>query len=186
MGLPLLKLVAVLFAILPLFAQTAASGANANGIMLGSWNTQSEFDDAKVVSGTNVLVSDSFDHEQPGWLRESGDWQVADGVLRQTSVATPALMAFAFTNHATNYTISVRAKKLGGAEGFLVGFGARDSENYYWLNVGGWNNTASSVEKSLDGERSPIGPRVNETIETCRWYYLKIQVTGRRIQCFVD
>src|SRR5690242_16297184 len=119
---------------LPLRAEAAAATVFANGIMLGSWNTQVEFDGVNVVSGTNVVLSDSFDAQNAGWQRESGDWQMADGVCRQTSSATPALMKFAFTNSATNYTVSVRARKTGGSEGFLVGFDVRDDANFYWLN----------------------------------------------------
>ncbi|HTL74258.1 MAG TPA: family 43 glycosylhydrolase [bacterium] len=182
------KLIATIAAVsgAPLLAQTTALAKAADGIMLGSWNTQVEFDDANVVCGKNVVLNDSFDAQVSSWVPEGGVWLVTNGVLRQTSSATPALTRFAFKNPATNYTVSVRAKKLGGAEGFLVGFGARDSENYYWLNLGGWNNTAAALEKSLDGERSPVGTRVGEVIETGRWYALKIEVTGQRIQCFVD
>jgi alpha-L-arabinofuranosidase len=98
-----------------------------------------EFDDAKIVSGTAVILDDSFDTQRSDWQHDGGDWRVSDGVCRQTSGATPALMKFAFTSQATNYTVSVRARKTGGAEGFLVGFGAQDSQNYYWLNLGGWS-----------------------------------------------
>ena len=105
---------------------------------------------------------------------------------RQTSSATPALEKFVFNNQGTNYTVSVRARKTSGAEGFLVGFGARSSQDYYWLNLGGWNNTVHRLEKSVDGERNPIGPAVNGNIETGRWYDIEIQVAGHRIQCFLD
>ncbi|HEU6448724.1 MAG TPA: family 43 glycosylhydrolase [Verrucomicrobiae bacterium] len=170
----------------PLLSLTAAPVPTANGIRLGSWNTRVEFDDVKVMSGTNVVLNDSFDAPNSAWQRESGDWQVTDSVLRQASDATPALMKCAFTNSASNYTVSVRARKTGGAEGFLVGFGVRNEQNFYWLNLGGWSDTVSAVEKSEGGERDPIGPKVETKIATGRWYDIKIEVTGRRIQCFLD
>lgn len=154
--------------------ETAASIGAANGVMLGSWNTQVEFDNVKIVSGTNVILNGSF----ADWQREGGDWQIVGGVCRQTSTATPALLTHAFENAATNYTVSVHAKKTSGAEGFLVGFGAQDSENYYWLNLGGWNNTVATVEKSVAGERQPIGRKVDVKIEIGRWYEIKIDVAG--------
>jgi hypothetical protein len=184
--LRLAGLAAVLFANPPLPAQTVASAETANGLMLGSWKTQVEYDDAKVITGTNVVFSDPFDAQHLGWVRASGEWQVTNGVLRQTSDATPALTRIHVNSPATNYTVFTRARKLGGNEGFLVGFGLRDSENYYWLNLGGWNNTGIGIEKSLDGARSPIGPRINATVETGRWYDIKIEVAGQRIQCFLD
>lgn len=172
--------------ILPLPAQPVTPGEPANGLLLGSWNTQVEYDNARVVAGTNVLVSDSFETQVPGWSRASGEWRVADGVLRQTSGATPALMRFAFGSTATNFTVLVRARKLGGAEGFLVGFGARDAGNYCWLNLGGWNNTDAGLEMAVDGERFLVGARVPQAIETGRWYDIRIEVAGPRVQCFVD
>ena len=184
-----LRLCFAFFAVIaasPLPAQTATPAGTASGVILGSWNTQVEFDDAKIVCGTAVILNDSFDTQRSGWQRDGGDWQVSDGVCRQTSSATPALMRFAFTSQATNYVVSVRARKTGGEEGFLVGFGAQDSQNYYWLNLGGWNNTVHRLEKTVDGARSPIGPAVNGSIETGRWYDIKIQVAGRRVQCFLD
>jgi hypothetical protein len=179
-------IIAAFLASAALPALAATSAETANGLMLGSWNTQVEFADAKIVSGTNTILSDSFETLRTDWQRDGGDWQVSDGVCRQSSSAMPALMKFLFKSQATNYTVSVRAKKLGGAEGFLVGFGARDARDYYWLNLGGWNNTTHTLEKSVDGERNPIGPRVDGKIETGRWYDIRVEVTGHRIQCHLD
>ena len=41
----------------------------------------------------------------------------------------------------SNYTLSTKATKLAGSEGFLVSFGVKDTGNYFWWNLGGWNNT---------------------------------------------
>ncbi len=169
----------------PLVAQTPASAGTANGIMLGSWNTRVEFAGVKVVCGTNVVLDDSFAN-QTNWRSAGGDWQISAGAYCQLSQATPALAKCFFKNQGTNYTVSVRARKTGGAEGFLVGFGARNNEDYYWLNLGGWNNTRYRLEKSVGGKRNPFGPEVNGSIEAGRWYDVTIAVAGRRIQCFLD
>ena len=175
-----------LCAMAPLLAQTTAPAETQNGILLGSWKTQVVFDDVKVVSGSKGVFSDSFNTQSGDWSTQSGDWGVADGVYRQTSNATPALTRFTFKSSDTHYVASVRAKKLSGAEGFLIGFGLRDSQNFYWLNVGGWGNTATSLEITVDGDRRSIGPRVDGKIETDRWYDVKVEVTGQRIQCSLD
>lgn len=158
----------------------------ANGIMLGSWNTQVEYDDVKVTSGQAPILSDPFAAEPPGWQRHGGNWQFVDGVCRQLSNARPALMTYAFRNRAPDYTVAVRARKTGGTEGFLVGFRVLDLQNYYWLNLGGYGNTLHRLEKSLDGDRHPIGPAVKGSIETGRWYDIEIRVEGERIRCFLD
>lgn len=158
----------------------------ANGIMLGSWKTQVEFDDIKIASGGEAVFSDSFDTERPDWEFNSGQWQVSNGVFMQISNATPALTTFMISEPLTNYTVSVRAKKIEGTEGFLVGFGIQDSDNYYWLNLGGWNNSRHQVEKTMYGQRYPIGAPAAGSIETGRLYDIQIEVEGRRIRCFLD
>ena len=40
----------------------------------------------------------------------------------------------------TDYEVTMDAKKLSGAEGFLVLFHAKDGQ-FYWANLGGWHNS---------------------------------------------
>jgi hypothetical protein len=167
-------------------AQAAAPEQTPNGLLLGSWKSRVEFDAVRVVCGKSIVLDDAFDRGQSGWTHESGEWQVADGVLRQGSLAAPASTRHALGCAGSNYTIHVRARKTGGAEGFLIGFGAHDPENFYWLNLGGWGNTAHRLEKTVYGHRSPIGPEAQGRIEADRWYVVRIEVAGRRIRCFLD
>lgn len=163
---------------------TPTPGANA--LMLGSWNSQVEFASAKVICGTDVVLDATFNREQPGWKPSSGNWQIADGVLRQSSPAMPALTRDCFTCTGADYTITVRARKVGGSEGILIGFGARDEQNFYWLNLGGWGNKTHRLEKTTDGKRKPIGPAVPGSLETGRWYDVRIEVRKNQIACFLD
>lgn len=163
-----------------------AKEAGANGLILGSWNSQVEFDAVQVVCGDSSGLADSFDRETPGWIREGGEWNVENGMLHQNSSAAPALIRYPFNCETPDYTVQVRVRKTGGAEGFLIGFGAQDEKNYYWLNLGGWSNARHQLEKTWDGSRFAIGPAVNGTIETGRWYDVRIEVRGDLISCFLD
>ena len=64
---------------------------------------------------------------------------------RRTPWSRPA------TSPATDYDLTLKATKKSGAEGFLVAFGVKDTGNYYWWNLGGWNNTQGAVEKAVGG-----------------------------------
>lgn len=157
-----------------------------NGVILGTWETQARFDDLKIARGTETVLDESFERAVQDWNMLSGQWRVENGAYAQRSARSPALSMFAFDDDHTDYTVTLRAMKTGGNEGFLIGFGAIDENNYYWLNLGGWDNTRHQVEKTVDGNRSAIGPSVSGSIETNRWYEIRIHVTGQRIRCWLD
>jgi hypothetical protein len=185
-----LKLIAALAvaSTTPLLAQTPTPTPTpgANALILGSWNSQVEFDAVRVVCGKKIVLDDTFDRQQPGWKPGSGNWQVAGGFLRQSSAATPALTRYPFTCVDSDYTVFARVRKTGGVEGFLIGFGAQDEKNFYWLNVGGWGNKASRLEKTADGVRSTMGPGAEGSIENGRWYVVRIDVRKNKVTCFLD
>jgi alpha-L-arabinofuranosidase len=109
---------------------------------------------------------------------------VQDGAYVQTAQVEDA-RSTAGSADWSNYTIEVTARKTAGAEGFLIMFGVRDSGNYYWWNVGGWNNTQSAVEKAVNGGKSSIATS-STTVETGRDHRLKVQVSGRTITTWLD
>ncbi|MBN1795440.1 MAG: carbohydrate binding domain-containing protein [Sedimentisphaerales bacterium] len=157
-----------------------------NGVLLGTWNTQAKFDNVKVTNGAGAVVDESFDDPAEDWETLSGQWQQSDGAYSQSSGQMPALSMRAFADDRSAYTVTLKAMKISGAEGFLIGFGALDRENFYWLNIGGWGNTTHRLEKSIDDVRSYFGPSVPGNVESNRWYDIKIQVTGKQIQCYLD
>jgi alpha-L-arabinofuranosidase len=168
-------------------------------VFLGTWNTQAQFDDVRVESNGATLLNQSFDATAstpvPVWSGEAGNWSMADGVYGQSASTQPAisfvpLNQIAGLNSKSNYTYSLRARKTGGNEGFLIGFGATDAANSYWWNIGGWGNTQHGIEKRRNGAATLVGARVPGRIETNRWYDIKIVVTPQqkdtRIQCYLD
>ena len=51
---------------------------------------------------------------------------------------------------AKRYTFKVQARKDGGAEAFMIVFNYVDEKNFDWLNLGGWGNTRTSVETTMN------------------------------------
>jgi len=160
----------------PEVAPTARSG----GIGVGTWNTQAEFKDIKVTRGDETLFACDFADGTKGWTLHGGDWAVEDGALKQKAL-TDNIRAFAGDKSWSNYTYSLKARKLGGAEGFLIPFLVKDEEAKAWWNIGGWGNTRHAIE--LDGV---AGGDVAGSIETGRWYEIRIEVKGANIRCFLD
>jgi len=155
------------------------------GIGLGTWATQAEFKDVKVTRGGEVLFADDFSSGAGAWRVLRGDWSVADGAYRQSSVEIDCRSTAGDANWA-DYTYSLKARKLGGAEGFLIMFGVRDDSNWYWLNLGGWGNSRHAIEKCLGGAKSIVGPSPAGHIDTGRWYDIRIELEGARIRCYLD
>ncbi|QDV78509.1 alpha-L-arabinofuranosidase C-terminal domain-containing protein [Botrimarina mediterranea] len=147
-------------------------------IGVGTWETAAEFKDIKVTRGDEVLYESSGDLEE--WEQHGGDWTVEDGVLRQTSQATN-VRAFVGSEDWTDYTLTLKARKLRGREGFLVSFASTDPRETSWWNLGGWGNVDHGLESPLLGlERKRGG------VEEGRWYDVRIEVGPQSVACYLD
>lgn len=167
---------------------TAHSYSVTGGVGLGSWNTEVEYRNLQVTpnSGGQTLLSDAFTGKDTNqWTPMNGDWVTGHGVYKQTALITDASTT---TGNASwnNYTVTLQAKKLGGDEGFLILFGVRNSHNYYWWNVGGWGNTQTAIEKTVDDAKSMVGTGVSQSVDTNQWYNIKIVVNGNHILCYLN
>lgn len=156
------------------------------GILLGTWDTQVEFKDVKVVSAGKPVVTESFQSDASNWTTEAGKWAVANGVYVQSAGGQPALAWLNPKIDRPDYTLTLKARKAGGSEGFLIGFGAQGRDNYFWWNLGGWDNSRHAIEKVSGGVKQTIGVAVDGKIEDNRWYGLKVVVEAGRIKCYLD
>lgn len=151
-------------------------------IALGTWDTQAEFKDVRVTQGAKLLFESA---DGSGLHATAGTWQVVDGALRQTSASQPTT-ATAGDPSWSDYTLTLKAKKLGGSEGFLIGFARRDDGNYMWWNVGGWGNVRSAIQQATDGDKQEVGRSVPGGVETGRWYDVKVDFQEGRVRCYLD
>ncbi|MBM2617219.1 carbohydrate binding domain-containing protein [Actinoplanes sp. LDG1-06] len=157
-----------------------------------TWRTAARYDDLKVTTpdGT-VLLEDNFDDgNADGWtpIENRGTWAVADGAYAQTDVAAENTMVAAATDiTATDYDITVKATKTAGDEGFLIPFGIKDSGNWYWWNLGGWNNTQGAIEKATGtaAAKEQLITRP-DTVTTGQTYDLRIEVRGTKVTLIRD
>lgn len=154
-------------------------------IGLGSWNTSVEYKDIVVTSNSVVLYRSDFARQGTnGWRFYSGDWSTQQGVCRQNALHAPGIATTGDTNWA-NYAIELKARKLGGDEGFLIFLNWLDDANFHCFNVGGWQNTESAIQQNVNG-RVTTGEQVPEQIETNVWYDIRVVVSDARIECYVD
>jgi alpha-L-arabinofuranosidase len=163
----------------PMTEETVTGGR----IGVGTWNTAAEFKDVTVTAPDGrVLFASDFSKNAAGWkpLGDGADWQVQNGVLRQ-GAEKEFIRALAGDKAWTDYTVTLKARKMSGAEGFLILFHIANDEGRLWWNLGGWGDTDDSVEAA--------GGRIDSKpghIENARWYDLKLTVTGKNVKCWLD
>ncbi|MGE5608241.1 MAG: alpha-L-arabinofuranosidase C-terminal domain-containing protein [Bacillota bacterium] len=169
--------------VLPLTLDSPQSLPRSKRGMVGvaTWSTQAEFKDVRVVGkdGT-VLLRSGFSTDMAGWRTRGGTWEVKDGTLRQTG-GGEGVRALAGDPSWADYTLTLKARKLGGAEGFLVLFQNANSDEKHWWNIGGWGNSRHALECGGVPDQS-----VNGSIETGRWYDIKVELNGPSIKCYLD
>jgi len=154
-------------------------------IGLGTWNTQAEFKDMKVTKSGQSLFFSDFSQGAKGWKPEAGKWSIVGEALQQSADGTK-LRAYSGDSVWSDYTYTLKARKLSGSEGFLILFSVRDNDNYTWWNIGGWGNTRHAVEFCEDGWRVLVGKQETGSIETDRWYDIKIELNSQHIRCYLD
>ncbi|WP_043681846.1 alpha-L-arabinofuranosidase C-terminal domain-containing protein [Streptomyces xylophagus] len=154
---------------------------------LSTWATSAAYDDVKVTAEDgSALLSDDFSGDASRWTHTGGgSWSLADGQYVQTDTAAENTMVSAGDPAWHDYDLHVKATKKAGKEGFLVAFGVKDTGNYYWWNLGGWNNTQTAVEQAVDGGKSTLIAKPG-TIETGRAYDVDIKVRGRQVTLYLD
>ena len=160
-----------------------SSSVNYGG--LSTWITSAIFSDYKIIKDGEVVYTAPFDGTS-NWTDNAGTFSEANGVLTQSSTTMEGLL---YVNKnidlGENYTIQVKATKTGGAEGFLIAFGYKDSKNYCWWNLGGWGNTRFCIERAINGTKSQYD-NIYRSLATGVTYDLRIEVRGNHIKCYID
>ena len=156
------------------------------GVGVGTWVTQAEFKDLKVVSGEKTIFSSDSPATTKPFARLDGDWNVQDGAVRQSGDKEGAFAIAGDSKWAGDYVFSLKARKISGKEGFLIVFHAAAKDTYAFWNIGGWGNRRHQIEMVDAGMKSQIGAPVEGSIEPDRWYDIRIETKGEQIKCFLD
>jgi hypothetical protein len=146
---------------------------------VGTWDSTAEFKDVRVEKAGQVLSTSDFAKDTEVWRPDRGRWAVEDGVYRQTRRGQG--LSYLGDETWTDYTLTLKARKLSGNEGFLIVFGRKGTDRYWW-NLGGWGNGQHAIEFN----QNPVGRPVQGRIEENRWYDIKVELNGRRIRCSLD
>lgn len=148
------------------------------GIGVGTWNTSAEFKDIQVTKDGQILWRADLNSELTGWEKRNGEWQRGEGALQQKA-ETPDVAYFTGDKNWSDYTLTLKARKISGKEGFMIYFARGDGGVGVW-NLGGWNNTLHGLDITGSPERIP------GKIEANRWYDVRIELKGATVKCYLD
>ncbi len=157
------------------------------GIGLGTWNTTAEYKDVSLTADGKPIYESDFAGKAGDWKPVKGNWQTVDGAYRESDQGTDFM---SFLNvpgiEVGDCTLKLKARKIGGDEGFLVLFHAKDPNQFVWWNIGGWGNKETGVEAVNKGGKYGIGRHIPFTVESGKWYDIQIEVKGAQMQLFID
>ena len=163
-------------------ASLGGAPAPGGGIGLMTWSTKAEFADLRLTDGDGATLFSSEGARASGYANPRGEWSVGQGVVRSNSLDTDRTLDVKEAMAPTgDYTLSLRARKLEGKEGFIVVVDKRDGGQLRW-NVGGWGNTLTGFERN----GAIVGERVPFTVEPLRWYDVRIERRGDVVRGYLD
>ena len=152
---------------------------------LGTWSTVSDYSNLTVTNTAGKTLFTDLFTSSANWTPGTGTWSVASGIYSQASTTTDCRSISTPVISDSTYIYSIKARKKRGSEGFLIIFGYKDSNNYYWWNIGGWGNTQNAIEQCIDGSKTVINT-VAGTISTNTWYDIRIEVTKTVVYCYLN
>jgi alpha-L-arabinofuranosidase len=155
----------------------------AGRIGLGTLQASAEFKDVRVTHGGETLFASDFSASAAGWS-DDGVWRVQGGAYQQPD---PQATAGATTGETfwTDYTLTLKARKLGGAEGLVITVLNDGAGVWATWSLGGWGNQYFAIQSHYAEQDQFLG-RVPGALETGRWYDLKIILKGPHMDCYLD
>jgi alpha-L-arabinofuranosidase len=153
-------------------------------IGLGTCQTAAEFKDVRVTRGGDTLLSSDFSSDARGWSPQQGQWSVKNGAYQQTDAGGAGTVTAGDTTWS-DYTLTLKARKLAGSEGFVIMVRHDGPEHFVAWKLGSSSNKSHALQFRL-AQQDHLIAQVPGSIETNRWYDIKIELKGTKVNCYLD
>ena len=107
-----------------------------------------------------------------------------DGAYRQADPSATA-SASAGETFWSDYTLTLKTRKLSGAEGMVITVLNDGAGAWATWSLGGWGNQFHAVQSHYAEQDQFLG-RVPGSLEIGRWYDVKIVIKGPHMDCYLD
>ena len=167
-------------------ASAAVQGAEF-ALGVGAYEGRAAFKELRITDAAGKVVY-SNDFATPdavkGWNSAGrGAWKCGGGTLEQTFGGLGhEAVTLSIPQKFRNVTLTVKAKKIDGKEGFIVATGKNlIAGGGEWVIFGGWVNTQHGIEQPPFAIKKVPG-----SIEQGRWYDVKVECMDDRIRAWLD
>lgn len=169
---------------------TGLQKESSGGIVLGTWLTSVDYKDLVIIdSNGKTIYTDDFTQ----WSKGNGDWvlNTETNILTQNSFDEKCTL-FLDDVCPEEFTLTVKARKTGGQEGFQVGVLAEDEQNYTRINIGGWANTTAKIQTISNGASVNAANLAegnysgNVSVKDNEWQDIKVVVRKDKIDGYLD
>ena len=154
---------------------------------VGAYEGRAAFKELRITDATGKVIY-ANDFSSPDAVKDwipagRGVWKCGGGTLEQTFDGLGHEAAtLSIPKRFANATLSVKAKRVAGPEGFIVPTGKINIEGGgEWVIFGGWANTSHGIEQPPFAHKKVLGE-----IETGRWYDVKVECSDDRIRAWLD
>lgn len=152
-------------------------------IAVGGWNTDNEYKDLKVTLADGRTVKADMSQ---GWTPQEGTWNAEGGTLKGSGPGVMRWNLWSVPEAFGDCSISLKARKIAGAEGFLIYFGMHDGKNGYVLNIGGWGNQTTAFQRINGNDMPQIPNNISQYVEEGRWYDIRIDIKDGKFTYSLD
>ena len=152
-------------------------------IAVGGWNTDNEYKDLKVTLADGRTVEADMSQ---GWTPHEGTWNAEGGTLKGSGPGVMRWNLWSVPEAFGDCSISLKARKIAGAEGFLIYFGMHDGKNGYVLNIGGWGNQTTAFQRINGNDMPQIPNNISQYVEEGRWYDIRIDIKDGKFTYSLD
>ena len=152
-------------------------------IAVGGWNTDNEYKDLKVTLADGRTVEADMSQ---GWTPQEGTWNAEGGTLKGSGPGVMRWNLWSVPEAFGDCSISLKARKIAGAEGFLIYFGMHDGKNGYVLNIGGWGNQTTAFQRINGNDMPQIPNNISQYVEEGSWYDIRIDIKDGKFTYSLD
>jgi alpha-L-arabinofuranosidase len=174
--------------VLPVELKDSRPAETAEGrIGLATSGCSTEFKEIRVERGGEAFLINEWLKDAAGLTTFGGDWDMESGVIRQSQARAQGRVLFGDQTW-DDYTLLLKVRRLDGRGGLGIIFRNSEGGSFLQWTLGGWGNTQHGIHANLasHSEDFPVAVAAPGSIESGRWYDVRVELSGARVRCYLD